>query len=77
MFSIVAYLYEACTVRVSTGSKFRLVSKFMELHALTLTACSYVLLIYLYHRKLHDTHPTHLTEKLDWLRSCDLPHSDI
>ena len=43
-----AYVYAACAVRVtifSNGSKFRLVSKFTELHALTLVTCSYVLLI--------------------------------
>ena len=32
----------------STGGKFWLVSKFMELHALTLAACSYVLLMTCY-----------------------------
>ena len=43
-----ADVYTACAVCVtifSTGSKFQLVSNFKELHALTLPACSYALLI--------------------------------
>ena len=42
-----AYIYTACAVRVtifSTGSKFRPVSNFTELHAFTLAARSYALL---------------------------------
>ena len=41
-----AYVYAACTVRVtifSTGSKFRPVSNFTELNNLTLAARSYAL----------------------------------
>ena len=43
-----AYVYTACTVHVtisSTGGKFRPVANFMELHALTLAAHSYALLM--------------------------------
>ena len=43
-----AYAYAACAVRVtifSTGGKFRLVSNFTDLHALTLAARSYALLL--------------------------------
>ena len=39
-----AYVYTACTVCVSTGGKFRPVSNFTKLHALTLVAGSYALL---------------------------------
>ena len=42
-----AFVYVACTVHVtnfSTGGKFRPVSNFAELHALTLAARSYALL---------------------------------
>ena len=42
-----AYVYTACTVRVtifSTGGKFCLISNFVGLHVLTLAAHSYVLL---------------------------------
>ena len=42
-----AYVYAACAVHVtifSTGSKFRPVSNFTELHALTLATRSYALL---------------------------------
>ena len=48
MLSTKAYVYTACRVCVaifSTGGKFRLVSNFMELHALTLAARSYVSLV--------------------------------
>ena len=41
-----AYVYGACPVRVSifsAGGKFQPVSKFTELHALTLAARSYAL----------------------------------
>ena len=44
-----AYVYAPCAVHVtifSTGSKFKLVSNFTELQALTLAAHSYVLLFY-------------------------------
>ena len=43
-----AYVYAACAVPVtifSTGGKFRLVLNFTDLCALTLAACSYVLLL--------------------------------
>ena len=42
-----AYVYPVCAVRVtifSTGAKFRPVSNFMELHALTQATRSYELL---------------------------------
>ena len=39
-----AYVYTACAVCVSTGGKFRPVSNFTKLHALTLVAGSYALL---------------------------------
>ena len=44
----VAYINAVCTVCVTifrTGGKFWLVSNFTELHALTLAACSYVVLV--------------------------------
>ena len=43
-----AYVYAACPVCVTTfssGGKFRLVPNFTELHAFTLAAHSYVLLL--------------------------------
>ena len=38
------YVYVTCAVHVTSFSKFRLVSNFIELHALTLSAHSYALL---------------------------------
>ena len=39
-----AYVYAACVTIFSTGGKFQPVLNFMELHTLTLVACSYALL---------------------------------
>ena len=48
VLATMAYVYTACAVHVtifSTTGKFRPISNFMELHALTLAARSYALLI--------------------------------
>ena len=54
-----AYVYAACAVRVtifSTGGKCRLLSNFMELHALTLAARSYETLETLIIKYSHGPH---------------------